>query len=182
MRMVVDLPEPFGPRKPKMPPRGMSKLTCHGGEVAEPAGDVAHRDDRVAVRGAHAARPAASLRSTNTSSSDGAIGCTSTEPRRSRARAEPAESQPGGEDPAYVVRQGRAVAGRAADVQGGAEQRHVVDTGDGAQHLLGADAVRSRDRHQRSIEARQQLGRVPTSTRCPLSRKPMREAYSASSM
>ncbi len=27
MRIVVDLPEPFGPRKPKMPPRGMSKLT-----------------------------------------------------------------------------------------------------------------------------------------------------------
>ena len=60
----------------------------HGGEVAEPAGDVAHRDDGVAAHAAHAARPAASLRSTNTSSSDGAIGSTSTEPA-SRAGLSP---------------------------------------------------------------------------------------------
>ena len=178
MRIVVDLPEPFGPRKPKTPPRGMSKLTLsHGGEVAEPAGDVAHRDDRVGAHAAHAARPAASLRSTNTSSSDGAIGShvdrRATEP--ARARCADARAQ---------QRRRRRRRG-AAHVQRGAEQRHVVDAGDASRSTRsraarGSRCATSTQRAGRS--ATRISARVPTSTRRPPSRKPMREAYSASSM
>jgi hypothetical protein len=43
-------------------------------------------------------------------------------------------------------------------VERGAEQRDIVDAGDRPQDLLGADAVRRGHRHERPIEARQQLG------------------------
>ena len=62
MRIVVDLPEPFGPRKPKMPPRGMSKLTLSTA-MKSPNRRVRSRTETIASRMRHAARPAASLRS-----------------------------------------------------------------------------------------------------------------------
>ena len=153
MRIVVDLPEPFGPRKPKMPPRGMSKLTLSTA-VKSPNRRVTSRTETMLAlaagcSAAHAARPAASLRSTNTSSSDGAIGSTSTElgpepglsprpsqrPRTRRARLPPAPR---------CRRSCRGRAGRCRTATRRRRRRRVRST------CFGADAVRGRDGHQRA--------------------------------
>ena len=48
-RMTVDLPEPFGPRKPKMEPLlDLEADVIHGREVAEPFGQPFALDHRVA--------------------------------------------------------------------------------------------------------------------------------------
>ena len=53
-RMMVVLPEPLGPRKPKSSPRSRSKLTSSdGGEVAEADGEVVGGDDVAASARAH---------------------------------------------------------------------------------------------------------------------------------
>ena len=50
MRMVVVLPAPFGPRKPKTSPLSIESEIAHGGELAVVLAEVLKRD-HASVRG-----------------------------------------------------------------------------------------------------------------------------------
>ena len=155
-------------------PRGMSKLTLvHRGEGAEPARDVADRDR---ARRSPLMPPVLLLR------------CAARTRLRATARAA-AHRRPRPTTPAQGRAHDRGQLGadpprRAADVQGGAEQRHVVDFRLTVRSTCAAPTRSAVAHGRRALGSNRDRisARVPTSTRRPLSRKPMRDAYSASSM
>ena len=93
--MVVVLPEPLGPRKPKMSPRGHAKLdVVHGGEVAEAPGQPLghYREARRARPRGHSIAaasggPCARMSEMNASSMRGRVHA---QCRRRRSRRRPA--------------------------------------------------------------------------------------------
>src|SRR5262245_56473170 len=109
MRMVVDLPDPLGPRKPRILPRGMSKLHL-----------------RTAVK-----LPNVRVKSrTDTSTSSFAMGFTLEHEHVFERRLDHGDAvgfDEAVERRAHAMHQPAVGAGRAAHMKRRAKQRHIVD-------------------------------------------------------